>query len=74
MARRLIPALAVAVLMAVATLPLTVQPVAAGSYTVRLEAGPQTGYRFSSSGTVGIQPVAICSTGSSSSAMTAAKK
>ncbi|HEU5204070.1 MAG TPA: polysaccharide deacetylase family protein [Candidatus Limnocylindrales bacterium] len=52
MARRLIPVLAVAVLMAVATLPLTVQPVAAGSYTVRLEAGPQTGYRFSASGTI----------------------
>jgi len=42
MARRLIPVLAVAVLMAVATLPLTVQPVAAGSYPVHLEAGPQT--------------------------------
>jgi peptidoglycan/xylan/chitin deacetylase (PgdA/CDA1 family) len=52
MARRLIPILAVAALMAVGTLPLAVQPVAAGSYTVRLEAGPQTGYRFSATGAI----------------------
>jgi peptidoglycan/xylan/chitin deacetylase (PgdA/CDA1 family) len=52
MARRLFPVLALAALTAVATLPLAAPPVAAATYTVRLEAGPQTGYRFSSSGTI----------------------
>jgi hypothetical protein len=42
----------VAALLALATLPLTASPAAAATYAVRLEAGPQTGYRFSSTGTI----------------------
>ena len=38
--------------MALSALPLAAQPVAAATYTLRLEAGPQTGYRFSSTGTI----------------------
>ena len=33
-------------------LPLAAGPTAAATYSVRLEAGPQTGYRFSSTGTI----------------------
>ena len=43
---------AVAALLACATLPVASAPAAAATYSVRLEAGPQTGYRFSSTGTV----------------------
>jgi peptidoglycan/xylan/chitin deacetylase (PgdA/CDA1 family) len=43
---------AFAALLALGTLPFSAAPVAAATYTVRLEAGPQTGYRFSSTGTI----------------------
>jgi peptidoglycan/xylan/chitin deacetylase (PgdA/CDA1 family) len=52
MTRRVMPLLALATFLAIPAVPLTAQPVAAATYTVRLEAGPQTGYRFSSTGTI----------------------
>jgi peptidoglycan/xylan/chitin deacetylase (PgdA/CDA1 family) len=52
MTQRLIPWLALAILLVVSALPPYAQPVAASTYTLRLEAGPQTGYRFSSTGTI----------------------
>ena len=42
----------IAALLALATLPVAAAPAAAATYTVHLEAGPQTGYRFSSTGTI----------------------
>jgi peptidoglycan/xylan/chitin deacetylase (PgdA/CDA1 family) len=52
MSKRHLPLLTVAALLALATLPLTAAPAAAATYSVRLEAGPQTGYRFSSTGAI----------------------
>ena len=52
MSTRHLPLLAIAALLALATVPLTAVPAAAATYSVRLEAGPQTGYRFSSTGTI----------------------
>ena len=42
----------IAGLLALATLPVAAAPAAAATYSVQLEAGPQTGYRFSSTGTI----------------------
>jgi len=42
----------IAGLLALATLPVAAAPAAATTYSVQLEAGPQTGYRFSSTGTI----------------------
>ena len=39
-------------LLVLVALPLTAQPGLAATYSVRLEAGPQTGYRFSPTGTI----------------------
>ena len=50
-ARRAI-VLAAGLLLAVASLPLAAAPVDAATYTVRLEAGSQSGYTFSSSGAI----------------------
>jgi peptidoglycan/xylan/chitin deacetylase (PgdA/CDA1 family) len=44
--------LTIAGLLALATLPVAASPAAAATYSVQLEAGPQTGYRFSSTGTI----------------------
>jgi peptidoglycan/xylan/chitin deacetylase (PgdA/CDA1 family) len=44
--------LAFSALLTLATLPLTAAPVNAATYSVRLEAGPHTGFRFSSTGTI----------------------
>src|SRR5262245_34403131 len=52
MATRNLRLFTIAALLALATLPVTTAPAAAATYTVRLEAGPQTGYRFSSTGTI----------------------
>jgi peptidoglycan/xylan/chitin deacetylase (PgdA/CDA1 family) len=49
--RRITP-FALAALLALAVFPLAAGPAAAATYSVRLEAGPQTGYRFSSTGTI----------------------
>ena len=43
---------AVTALLVLVAVPLTAQPTLAATYSVRLEAGPQTGYRFSSTGTI----------------------
>jgi peptidoglycan/xylan/chitin deacetylase (PgdA/CDA1 family) len=52
MSTRHIPLLALAALLALMVLPFTAAHVSAATYSVRLEAGPQTGYRFSSTGVI----------------------
>ena len=52
MTTRPIAPIALAALLALALFPLAAGPAAAATYSVRLEAGPQTGYRFSSTGTI----------------------
>jgi peptidoglycan/xylan/chitin deacetylase (PgdA/CDA1 family) len=52
MTRRRMWSLALAVLVALGALSVGPPGVAAATYGVRLEAGPQTGYRFSSTGTI----------------------